>query len=92
MASKEIKKNKKILKGIVVSDKMQKTVVVRVDWKVKHPFYKKFVSRSRRYKAHDENNLAKQGDLVSLVESRPISKDKRWALKEIIRKSGVGLQ
>jgi small subunit ribosomal protein S17 len=74
--------------GIVVSDKMQKTIVVRVDRKVCDPQYKKFVVRSRKVKAHDENNVAKIGDQVLLVESRPISKHKRWALKRVLRRDG----
>ncbi|MDR3606575.1 MAG: 30S ribosomal protein S17 [Oligoflexia bacterium] len=73
--------------GTVVSDKMQKTIVVKVDRRVRHGLYKKFVVRSRRFKAHDEKNQAKIGDIVSLVESRPLSRDKRWALQSIVRKA-----
>lgn len=72
--------------GIVVSDKMQKTIVVKVERRVKHGMYGKYVVRSQRYKAHDEENSAKVGDLVSLVQSRPLSKDKRWALQKIVRR------
>ena len=74
--------------GIVVSDKMQKTIVVKVDRQVRHALYKKYVEKSRRYKAHDETNDAKIGDRVALVESRPLSRDKRWVLQSIIRRAG----
>ncbi len=74
--------------GTVVSDKMQKTIVVKVDRQVKHSLYKKYVERSRRYKAHDETNEAKIGDRVTLIESRPLSKEKRWVLQSIIRRAG----
>ena len=76
--------------GTVVSDKMQKTIVVKVDRQVRHALYKKYVERSRRYKAHDETNDAKVGDRVTLIESRPLSKDKRWVLQSIIRRAGQG--
>ena len=74
--------------GTVVSDKMQKTIVVNVDRRVRHEAYGKFVVRSRRFKAHDEKNEAKIGDRVELVESRPLSREKRWVLKTILRKVG----
>ena len=74
--------------GTVVSDKMQKTIVVKVDRRVRHSFYKKYVVKSRRFKAHDEKNDAKPGDLVLLVESRPLSRDKRWVLQSIVRRAG----
>ncbi len=74
------------LVGIVVSDKMTKTISVAVTRQVRHRLYKKYFSRSRRFKAHDENGLAKMGDLVQIVESRPLSKTKRWALKTVLRK------
>lgn len=67
-----------ILKGVVVSDKMDKTVVVTVSRFVKHPLYGKFYKISKKYKAHDENNAFKVGDKVEIVETRPISKDKRF--------------
>lgn len=78
---------RKQLTGVVVSDKMQKTIVVRVDRQVKDALYTKYVVRSQRYKAHDEKSDAKIGDVVSIVETRPMSKDKRWALQKIIRRS-----
>lgn len=78
---------KKTQTGIVVSDKMDKTVVVKVDWLVKHSLYNKYVKRSVKYKAHDEENSCKIGDRVVIVESRPLSKDKRWKVRQIIEKS-----
>lgn len=74
--------------GTVVSDKMQKTIVVQVERQVRHSLYKKYVEKTRRYKAHDEKNEAKMGDRVSLIESRPMSREKRWVLQSIIRKAG----
>src|ERR1700677_3139618 len=74
--------------GTVVSDKMQKTIVVKVDRRVRHGLYLKYVLKSCRYKAHDETNSAKIGDLVTLIESRPLSRDKRWALQSILRRAG----
>ncbi|HBB49724.1 TPA: 30S ribosomal protein S17 [Candidatus Nomurabacteria bacterium] len=71
-------KTGKILKGVVVSDKMDKTVVVSVSRFVKHPLYGKFYKISKKYKAHDEGNIHKVGDKVEIVETRPISKDKRF--------------
>ncbi|KKR70217.1 MAG: 30S ribosomal protein S17 [Candidatus Nomurabacteria bacterium GW2011_GWB1_40_7] len=68
----------KFLKGVVVSDKMDKTVVVSVSRFVKHPLYGKFYKVSKKYKAHDENNVCKVGDKVEIVETRPISKDKKF--------------
>jgi small subunit ribosomal protein S17 len=70
--------------GVVVSDKMQKTVVVRIDRRVQHARYGKMVTRSRNVKAHDEENSAKVGDTVRITETRPLSKDKRWRLVEIV--------
>jgi small subunit ribosomal protein S17 len=73
--------------GSVVSDKMEKTIVVAVQNLVEHPLYKKRLRRTRRFKAHDENNEARIGDIVRIAESRPISKEKTWRLVEIIRRS-----
>ncbi len=70
--------------GLVVSDKMEKTVVVAIERRVPHPVYGKMVTRTRRLKAHDEENSAKVGDTVRIVETRPLSKDKRWRLVEIL--------
>ena len=69
---------KRILQGVVVSDKQEKTVVVKVERRFKHPLYKKFIKRSKKYAAHDENNQFKTGDLVKIIETRPISKNKTW--------------
>ena len=73
--------------GVVVSDKMQKTVVVKIDRRVPHPVYGKMVSRSRKLKAHDEENSAKLGDTVRIMETRPLSKDKRWRVVEIVERA-----
>ena len=70
--------------GLVVSDKMQKTVVVAIERRVPHPIYGKMITRTKRLKAHDEENSAKVGDTVRIVETRPLSKDKRWRLVEIV--------
>ena len=71
---------KRILQGTVVSDKNDKTVVVRVERRYAHPLFKKTVRQSKKYKAHDENNACKVGDMVFIQESAPISKDKRWVV------------
>ena len=76
--------HKKLQVGVVVSNKMEKTAVVRVDRLVKHPVYNKYIKRSVKYKVHDEKNNCKMGDRVQIIECRPISKDKRWNLKQII--------
>lgn len=73
--------------GIVVSDKMDKTVVVRVDRLVKHKIYKKFIKRKVNCKAHDEANSCCVGDKVLIVETRPLSKDKRWRVSEVLEKA-----
>ncbi len=73
--------------GVVTSDKMDKTVVVAVQDKVRHPLYKKIMNRTVKFKAHDENNECGIGDKVSVMETRPISKDKRWRVVEIIEKA-----
>ena len=70
--------------GLVVSDKMEKTVVVAIERRVAHPVYGKMVTRTTRLKAHDEENSAKVGDTVRIVETRPLSKDKRWRVVEIL--------
>ena len=73
--------------GKVVSDKMDKTIVVAVEDHVKHPLYNKIVKRTYKLKAHDENNECKVGDTVKVMETRPLSKDKRWRLVEIMKKA-----
>ena len=76
--------NRKTQNGVVVSDKMDKTVVVKVDRLVKHPVYNKYIKRSAKYKAHDDDNSCKIGDRVIIVECRPLSKDKCWKVRQII--------
>ena len=78
---------RKVREGIVVSDKMQKTVVVAIDRRVPHPVYGKMVTRTKKFKAHDEENSAKVGDRVRIMETRPLSKDKRWRLVEIVERA-----
>ena len=78
---------RKTLTGKVVSNKMQKTVVVAVEDHVKHPLYGKIVKRTYKLKAHDENNECNIGDTVKVMETRPLSKDKRWRLVEIVEKA-----
>ena len=73
--------------GIVTSDKMDKTVVVSVKDRVRHPLYKKIIKRTVKFKAHDENNECGIGDRVRIMETRPLSKDKRWRLVEIVEKA-----
>lgn len=78
---------RKELIGSVVSNKMQKTIVVEIQRRVKHELYAKYVTKSRRFKAHDEKNEAKMGDIVTIIESRPLSRHKRWALQKIVRRA-----
>ena len=73
--------------GLVVSDKMMKTVVVSIERRVEHPVYGKMVRRTKKLKAHDEENAAKTGDTVRIMETRPLSKDKRWRVVEIIERA-----
>ena len=73
--------------GLVVSDKMEKTVVVSIERRVQHPVYGKMVRRTKRLKAHDEANEAKTGDTVRIMETRPMSKDKRWRVVEIVERA-----
>jgi small subunit ribosomal protein S17 len=80
---------RKLKSGKVVSDKMDKTIVVSVETTIRHPIYKRIIKQSKKYKAHDENNEAKIGDLVLIMETRPLSKDKRWRLIEITEKAVV---
>ena len=84
MAERNLRKTRT---GKVVSDKMDKTIVVAVVDNVKHPLYKKIVKRTYKLKAHDENNECHTGDRVRVMETRPLSKDKRWRLVEIIEKA-----
>ena len=79
--------NRKNKTGRVVSDKMEKTIVVAVETKVRHPLYGKIMNRTTKFKAHDENNDAKVNDRVLIMETRPLSKDKRWRLAEVVDKA-----
>jgi small subunit ribosomal protein S17 len=78
---------RRVKQGRVQSDKMHKTIVVVTETRVPHPVYKKIVRKSVRFKAHDENNDAKTGDIVRIMETRPISKEKRWRLLEIVERA-----
>ena len=78
---------KKILEGVVVSDKMDKTIVVAVERLRMHDRYKKVVRKTRKFKAHDEKNECKTGDTVEIIETRPISKTKRWMLQKVVSKA-----
>src|SRR5688572_8782107 len=86
-SAREARRARKMRTGTVVSDKMQKTVVVAIDRRVPHPVYGKMVTRTRRVKAHDEENSAKNGDTVRIMETRPLSKDKRWRVVEIVERA-----
>ena len=83
----EVRNARKSRTGLVVSDKMEKTVVVAIERRVPHPVYGKMVTRTKRLKAHDEENSAKVGDTVRIVETRPLSKDKRWRVVEIMNRA-----
>lgn len=76
---------RKIRTGIVVSDKMDKTIVVRVERITRHPLYKKTIRKYKKFKVHDEKNSAKTGNSVRIIETRPLSKEKRWRLLEIVK-------
>ncbi len=83
----EKRASRKTRVGMVISDKMDKTIVVAIADRVKHPLYKKIVKRTYKLKAHDEQNQCRVGDKVKVMETRPLSKDKRWRLMEIIEKA-----
>ncbi|MDI3519771.1 MAG: small subunit ribosomal protein [Caldanaerobacter sp.] len=78
---------RKVRIGTVVSNKMQKTIVVAVEDKFRHPLYGKIAKRTKKYKVHDENNICNVGDVVKIMETRPLSKEKRWRLVEVIKKA-----
>ena len=82
-----LKSTKKTLIGLIASDKMDKTVVVEVVRRTRHPVYHKYIQSRQRYKAHDENNEAKVGDRVLIEECRPLSRDKRWRMKQILERA-----
>ena len=79
--------NRRVLTGNVISDKMDKTVVVKVTMRRQHPRYKKYVNYFKKYKAHDEHNACGVGDRVRIIETRPLSKEKRWRVGEILEKA-----
>lgn len=79
--------NKRTIKGIVTSDKMDKTIVVKAERLVKHSVFQKYVRKHVKYKAHDEQNQCKVGDTVLIIEARPMSKDKRWRMLEILERA-----
>jgi len=81
-----MRENRKTLVGRIVSDKMDKTIVVEVETRKPHPLYHRIIKRTKRYKAHDETNQGNTGDLVRIVESRPISKEIRWQLAAVVEK------
>jgi small subunit ribosomal protein S17 len=81
------KTGKKVFQGTVVSDKMEKTIVVLIERRTMHPIYQKYVSKSKKVKAHDETNNAKIGDTVRIIECKPVSKDKTWNLLEIVERA-----
>lgn len=83
----QVRGQRKVRIGTVVSDKMQKSILVAIERKVVHPIYKKYVKRTTRLMAHDEKQEAKTGDLVKIMETRPLSKRKRWRLVEILKKA-----
>jgi small subunit ribosomal protein S17 len=85
----ERKNTRKTRIGIVSSDKMDKTIVVKVETKVRHPLFGKITRTTKKYKVHDEQNEARQGDKVLVAETRPLSKDKRWRLQEILEKAPI---
>lgn len=82
-----VRNERKVREGVVVSDKMDKTVVVAVKDKIKHPLYKKTMNKTKKYKVHDENNEAGIGDIVEIEETRPLSKDKYFRLVRIVEKA-----
>ena len=83
----DVRNRRKVKVGVVVSDKMDKTVVVAIEDHVEHPLYHKIVKKTYKLKAHDENNECKIGDKVRVMETRPLSKDKRWRLVQIIERA-----
>ncbi len=83
----ETRNLRKVRQGVVVSDKMDKTIVVAAKFKEKHPIYGKFVQKTKKYHAHDEKNEAHEGDTVQIMETRPLSRTKRWRLVQIIEKA-----
>ena len=85
----EERNSRKVIRGVVVSDKMDKTIVVEVDTSKRHPLYGRRVKYTKKFKAHDENNEAKIGDVVEVMETRPLSKDKHFRLVKIVEKAVI---
>lgn len=83
----EIQRRKKVLSGVVVSDAMDKTCVVKVERTVQHPLYKRTVRKTKKYKVHDQNNECNVGDRIRLIECKPISKDKCWRLLDVVTRA-----
>jgi len=79
--------NRKERKGVVVSDKQDKTITIAVERRTQHPKYKRVVKKTKKYKAHDEENVCNEGDIVRIMETRPLSKTKRWRLVEVIEEA-----
>jgi small subunit ribosomal protein S17 len=89
--SKPLRRHHQEKIGVVTSAKMQKTIVVEVRRRVQHPVYKRILTKRSKFMAHDEHGKAREGDMVRIVESRPLSKNKRWSLKEVIRTATTGV-
>ncbi|MBV9341158.1 MAG: 30S ribosomal protein S17 [Acidobacteria bacterium] len=89
MAERQVPGRRKQVIGNVVSNRMQKTIVVEVIRRKSHPLYSRVISKAKKYYAHDEKNEAHMGDVVRLEETRPLSKQKRWRLKEVVRKTAL---
>jgi small subunit ribosomal protein S17 len=87
MVQMETRNLRKTRQGVVISNKMDKTIVIAAKFKEKHPIYGKFVRKTKKYHVHDENNECGIGDTVRIMETRPLSKTKRWRLKEIVEKA-----
>ena len=83
--------HRKVREGEVVSSKMDKTIVVKISWRIAHPRYKKIIARNNKFQVHDENNEAQVGDLVEIMETRPLSKTKRWRLVLIVKRGELAI-
>ncbi|TPV94124.1 MAG: 30S ribosomal protein S17 [Myxococcales bacterium FL481] len=84
-----VERRRRRLQGIVVSDKMDKTIVVQVTRRYRHPRYRKYVQERTRYKVHDEQNTARSGDRVEIIETRPLSREKRWSLRTVVERAPI---
>ena len=82
--------NRKVRQGVVVSDKMDRTVTVQVERLVRHPMYKKYIRQRKKYKAHDPANECRIGDVVTITETRPLSRDKRWRVRAVLKSEKLG--